>query len=158
MDTSTLNKKQFLPSHLCRLKAVWKGKQYMKKIVLAVTLLALAGSQVQNARAGDREWAVVGKVLTGIAAVDIIGHAIADRPAYYAPAPVAYYPPPVTYCPPPVVYRPAPVVVYQQPVCFQPAPAVVYRRPVVVRHEPIVSIGFGYGFDHHDHGYAYGRR
>src|SRR5262245_14125656 len=97
----------------------------MKKLVLAAALLAFAGTQVQNAKAGDREWAVVGKVLTGIAAVSVINHAIADAPTC-APAPVAY-------CPPPVVYQPAPVVYHPAPVVCAPAPVVVYQQPVVVR-------------------------
>ena len=137
----------------------------MKKIVLAVALLALAGSQVQNAKAGDREWAVVGKVLTGIAAVDILSHAFAPQPAYYAPAPA-----PVTYCPPaapvvyqpapvfyqtPVVYRPAPTVIYRPPVYVRSAPAVVYSRPVVVRSAPVVSVGVSFGHD--GHGFVRGR-
>ena len=136
-------------------------RQNMKKIVIAVALLALAGSQVQNAKAGDREWAVVGKVLTGIAAVDSLSHAFAPQPAYYAPppAPVSYCPPsapivyqsaPVFYRPAPVVYRPAPVVVYRQPVYVQRAPVVVYSRPASV-----VSVGVSFGHD--GRGYFRGR-
>jgi hypothetical protein len=139
-------------------------RQNMKKIVIAVALLALAGSQVQNAKAGDREWAVVGKVLTGIAAVDILSHAFTPQPAYCAPAPVTYCPPtapvyyqsaPVYYRPAPVVYRPAPVVVYRQPVYVQHASVVVHSRPVVVRSAPVVSVGVSFGHD--GNGYFRGR-
>jgi hypothetical protein len=100
----------------------------MKKMILTGTLMvALAGAGLQTARAGDREWATVGKVLTGVAVAGLIvaatdGHAQGSvnyswgAPAYCPPpAPPAVYcpapPPPVVYCPPPVVVYQAPVVV-----------------------------------------------
>ena len=61
----------------------------MKKIILAVAILAVVAAGAQTARAGDREWAVAGKVLTGVAAASVISHALAPRLAYsysYAPA------------------------------------------------------------------------
>lgn len=112
----------------------------MKKIMMTGTvILALAGASLQSVRAGDREWATVGKVLTGVAAAGLIVAATTDThvqatvsynygppaccppirpPCNQYPAP----PPPVAYCPPPV----APAVVYV------PAPVVIYRAPVVV--------------------------
>ena len=96
----------------------------MKKLILGLTILSLATAGVQNANAGDREWATVGKVLTGIAATAIIVSAI-DADSHcnvsysYAPA----------YCPPRVVCAPAPVVVYRAPVCAAPQVTYVdYRR------------------------------
>ena len=44
----------------------------MKKLMLATLALALAGMNVQTAKAGDCEWATVGKVLTGVAAAVVI--------------------------------------------------------------------------------------
>ena len=99
-------------------------------ILTGTVMVALAGASLQSARAGDREWATVGKVLTGVAVAGIIvaatdGHAQCsvsyNAPAYCppptppcnyypAPAPVIYCPPPVVYCPRPVVYCPPPAV------------------------------------------------
>lgn len=99
---------------------------YMKKIIVAATVLALAGASLQTANAGDREWATVGKILTGVAAVSLVAHAVESHPvnysvsySSYAPAPCA---PPRVYCPPSpqVVYVPAPVVYYPQPVYVTP--------------------------------------
>ncbi len=132
----------------------------MKKILLTITVLGfLAGSQVQNAKAGDREWAVAGKVLTGIAAASIITHAIAPAPVYAAPAPVYVAPAPV-YAAPAYAYAPAAPVVYYQPaapvVVCPPAPVVVYRQPVYVRPAPVFGFGFAIGREHgfgpRDHG------
>lgn len=80
---------------------------------VVATLLAVI-TLTAPAFAGDREWAVAGKVLTGVAAVSVI-----DR----------------------IVNPPQPVVVYQQPVVVsQPvvatAPVVVARPPTVVYVEP----------------------
>ncbi|HEY2329610.1 MAG TPA: hypothetical protein VGI63_07325 [Verrucomicrobiae bacterium] len=105
----------------------------MKKMILTGTvILALAGASLQAAHAGDREWATVGKVLTGMAVVGLVaavvdGHAHGSvsysygAPAYCPPlAPLCNY----TYCPAPVVpavYCPPPVVVYRAPVVVYPA-------------------------------------
>jgi len=53
-----------------------------------------------NVKAGDREWATVGKVLTGVAALHVVERIVCP------PQPqVVYVPQPVYY------YQPAPVVV-----------------------------------------------
>jgi hypothetical protein len=105
----------------------------MKTMILTGTvILALAGASLQTARAGDREWATVGKVLTGVAVAGLIvaaadGHAQAS--VSYSCAAPAYCPPPAppcnySYCPAPapqVVYCPPPIVVYREPVAFYPA-------------------------------------
>ena len=124
----------------------------MKKMILTGTVvLALAGAGLSSARAGDREWATAGKVLTGVAVAGLIvaasdGHAQYSvnysygAPAYYPPAPPCHYypaPPPVVYCPPPaprVVYCPPPVVYYAPPVACYPARPVVYYHPNKWRH------------------------
>jgi hypothetical protein len=97
----------------------------MKKIILALTTLAIAGASVQTASAGGGGWSTAGKVLAGITAGVVIGQALAPRPVYYAaPAPVYYPAPGYGYA---YSYAPAvqPAVVYAAP-----RPVVVYRPPV----------------------------
>jgi hypothetical protein len=118
----------------------------MKKMILALTTLAIAGTSVQTASAGGGGWSTAGKVLAGVTAGVVIGQALAPRPVYYAaPVPV-YYPAPgygyaysyASVAQPAVVYAaPAPVVY------AAPRPVVVYRAPVFVA-PPLVSVGFGY--------------
>jgi len=121
----------------------------MKKLILATMILGLAGAGVQTAKAGDREWAVVGKVLTGVAIASVITHAVAVEPApvYYSYSSPGYG---YGYCPAPprMVYaQPAPVVIYRAPACVAPAP---------VCHAPAPLVGFRFGFGggyhrfHHD--------
>jgi hypothetical protein len=115
----------------------------MKKVIVALTVLVLAGASVQTVSAGGCGWSTTGKVLAGVTAGLVIGQALAPRTVYYtAPAPVYYAPPTYSY------YYAAPVrptVVYAAPapmVYGAPAPVVVYRRPVYVA-PPVVSLSFG---------------
>jgi hypothetical protein len=114
------------------------------KTLIAITACAIALAGTRPAQAGDREWAVAGKVLTGVVAGSLLVRALdCDRaPAQtvvYAPAPVVYAPAPVVYAPAPVVSAPAPPpVVYVQPVYVAPAPYGYIHRPVVHRHYPVV--------------------
>ncbi|MEY4386211.1 MAG: hypothetical protein RLY20_1494 [Verrucomicrobiota bacterium] len=144
----------------------------MKKMILAAVAVAVVGMSTPTAHAGDREWATVGKVLTGVAAGVVIANAIDNGPGYasvgyssygcgasgvsvsystYAPAPcpppprVVYVAPAPVYVPAPVVCAP-PVVVYRPAVC---APAPVVCAPAPVRY---VSNGHGHGY-----GYGHGR-
>ena len=137
--------------------------------VLVVATLALAGSSLTPAHAGDREWAVAGKVLTGVVAAGVIAEAF--RPAPVAPTTAVVYqaPPTVVYqAAPAVVYHPAPppqvivapppvqVVYYSAPAVVAPAPVYVRPvcyRPVPVCAPPVVSVSFGFGprFGHHHH-------
>jgi hypothetical protein len=121
----------------------------MKKSILAFVTLTLVGAGVQNARAGDCEWAVAGKVLTGVAAAAFISSALQPEPVYtsHACAPVVYPAPArvYRYVPAPVVYAPVrPVVVYRAP-----APVVVRVAP-----PPVVTfrVAFGGGGHHRHHG------
>ena len=121
----------------------------MKKMILALTTLAIAGASVQTASAGSGGWCTAGKVLAGVTAGVVIGEALAPRPVYYAaPAPVCYPAPGYGYAysyaaPAPVVYA-------------APAPAVVYR-PAVYVAAPVVSVGFGYYGGYRSHYYRRGR-
>ena len=147
----------------------------MKKLIVAATILAIAGTSVQKAKAGEQEWATVGKVLTGAAIGAIVVSALDCAPAHCSvsytvstpvcppPAPVVCTPAPVVYAPPPVVVRPAPVVcapppvvVVRQPVVYAPAPAVVYHPPIHARRpRPVVvaQVTYGRGYDRHDRDY-----
>ena len=141
----------------------------MKKLILTAVAVGVVGFGVQNATAGDREWATVGKVLTGVAAGVVIAKAVNHSPTYasvsYGYAAPGYQvnytvstPPP---CPPPpqVVCAPAPVVVHQ-PVVYAPVPVVV-RHPMVCAPTPAYNVtyyhpgrGHGYG---HSKGHGRGR-
>lgn len=76
----------------------------------------MVGSLILSANtktlAGDREWATVGKVLTGVAALHVV-----DR----------------------IVNPPQPVVVYQQPVIVQhPTSVIVPHQTIVIQSSPVV--------------------
>jgi len=91
----------------------------MKKLI---TIAALSATLASQTFAGDREWATVGKVLTGVVAIEAIGRIVnpPTQVVYVQPQPVVYAQP--------VVVQPQPVVYYQ------PQPAVVvygaWGRPV----------------------------
>ena len=123
----------------------------MKKLILTTLALGLGAAGAPRANAGDLEWAVVGKVLTGVTAAAAIAHIAAPAPP---PPPVYQYnccPAPPSPAAPAVVYvsppPPPPVVVYQPPVIVVPAPVCVPT--------PVVSFQFGFGhavyrsFHHH---------
>ena len=105
----------------------------MKKLI---TIAALSATLTSQTFAGDREWATVGKVLTGVAVIHVIDRIVNP------PTQVVYvHPQPVVYAQP-VVVQPQPVVYYQ------PAP-VVYVQPAVVVYgswgRPV------YHYHHHHH-------
>ncbi len=118
---------------------VTKGSIMKKMILTGTVMVTLAAASLQSARAGDREWATIGKVLTGVTAVGLVaavidGHAHGGvsysygTPAYCPPsAPPCNY----TYRPAPgplVVYSPPSVVVCRAPAVFYPAHRVVHCR------------------------------
>jgi hypothetical protein len=129
----------------------------MKTMILTGTaILALAGASLQSARAGEREWATVGQVLTGVAVAGLVvaaadGHVQGSvNYSYNTPA---YCPPPAPPCnyypaPPRVAYCPAPVVeVWPKPVVYCPPPVVACGVPVVVnrpRHFVRYEVRHGY--------------
>ena len=121
-----------------------KGKIMKTMILTGTVILTLAGASLQSARAGEREWATVGQVLTGVAVAGLVvaatdGHVQGNvNYSYNAPAYCPPPAPPVVYCPapPPVVYCPPPVVVQPRPVVYCPPPVVAYAAPVVVVDHP----------------------
>ena len=92
-----------------------------------ITIAALGATLTSQACAGDREWATVGKVLTGVAAIQVIDRVLNPPPqVVYVQAQPVVYSQPVVVQPQPVVYvQPAPVV-YVHPSYYCPPPAVVY--------------------------------
>ena len=112
----------------------------MKKLI---TIAALSATLASQTFAGDREWATVGKVLTGVAVIHVIDRIVnpPTQVVYVQPQPVVYAQPVVVQ---PVVVQPVPVVYYQ------PAP-VVYVQP-----QPVVVLHGGWGrpvhhYHHHHH-------
>ena len=108
-----------------------------------ITIAALSATLVSQTFAGDREWATVGKVLTGVAVIHVIDRLVNP------PTQVVYVQPqPVVYAQPVVYVQPQPVV-YVQPV--------VYAQPVVyVQPQPVVVVYGGWGrpvhhYHHHHH-------
>jgi hypothetical protein len=99
----------------------------MKKLI---TIAALGATLASQTFAGDREWAAVGKVLTGVVVIEAVGRIVnpPTQVVYVQPQPVVYAQP--------VVVQPQPVVYYQPAtvVYVQPQPAVVvygsWGRPV----------------------------
>jgi hypothetical protein len=112
-------------------------RNFMKKLMATLTILAVVAGGTQTASAGDREWATAGKVLTGVVAGAVIARS-------FEPAPVFACPPAVVYTPSPgpgFYVRQAPVVVYVSPVFVRPAPVCVAP--------PVVTFGIGLGGVHH---------
>ena len=96
----------------------------MKKLI---TIAALGATLTSQTFAGDREWATVGKVLTGVAAIQVIDRVLnpPTQVVYVHPQPVVYSQP-VVVQPQPVVYVQPQPVVYVQPSYYCPPPAIVY--------------------------------
>ncbi len=110
----------------------------MKTAILTLTTLALAGAGLQNAAAGDHEWATAGKVLTGVLAGTVLVKALEGN----------HRPPPTCYvAPAPGVVAPPPAPVYYAPVYYvAPAPVVVAAPPAVVyAPRPVFAVSVGFG-------------
>jgi hypothetical protein len=94
----------------------------MKTILKVVTVGVIAALTLVTAPAktyaGDREWATVGKVLTGIAAVGFIAAIASQHDADVAPAGYCAPPPPPARCePPPPRWIPGHYEVRRERVC-----------------------------------------
>ena len=106
---------------------------------IALGLAALVA--LTNVKAGDREWATVGKVLTGVAALHVVERIICPP----QPQVVYVHQPVVVQSAPVVQYVPAPQVVYVQ------SPQVVYVSQPVYYHQPapvVVVHGHYHGHCH----------
>jgi hypothetical protein len=147
-----LNKTQIAPSDRLNLG---NERPNMKRLTLAATILAIAGMNIQTAKAGDREWATLGKVVTGVAVGALIINALDCEPAhcsvsYNYSAPPCLPPAPVVCAPSPVVYASAQVVCAPPRVVYAPRPVVVYRQPVYVA-PPRSLIGVRVAHANHRH-------
>lgn len=91
----------------------------MKKISFLLAVI-LAFNKLA---AGDREWAVVGKVLTGVAVVSVAQRAIEPQPVVVYQQPIIAQPQPIVVKP--VIMQPTPVVYYAPVIVYRPFP--VYR-------------------------------
>jgi hypothetical protein len=110
---------------------LFNGKNFVPVLLAALTLTS-------SAFAGDREWATVGKVLTGVAAIRVIDRIVTPpQPVVVYAQPVVVYQPVVT--PVAVVVASPPTVVYVQPapvVYYQPAPVIYYQPSPVIYYQP----------------------
>jgi hypothetical protein len=127
----------------------------MKKVVTVLAVCGLLVAGTQQSHAGDREWAVAGKVLTGVIAGAVIAKSFEPAPVVYHQAPtVVYQSAPVIVQQPQVVYA-QPQVIYTQPVVYQSAPVIVQSAPVVVYrpapvyYSPAPVVTQHYSFGHH---------
>lgn len=97
----------------------------MKTTAIMITALVLALAPYQS-QAGDKEWGVVGKVLTGVFALKVIDNIVSPSHTHVVHQPVVVQQPVCTQ-----------TVVVQQPVCVTPPPVVVYHHaPSVVVSTP----------------------
>lgn len=121
------------------------------RITFSTLALCMAlGAVAPRTLAGDREWAVAGKVLTGIAAATVVSRLLDPAPCVGTTAVVYQQPPVYVVNPPPapVVVAPAPVappapVAYAVPpptVVYATPPTVVYAPPAVVVSGPPVYV------------------
>ena len=120
-------------------------------MIVAATRLALAGANMETAKAGDCGWATAGKILTGVAAGVAIANTLNCQPAYY---PVTY--PQCAPCPAPMVYAPVRTVCAPVPVVYVPTPVAVYSRPVFITPRPLVNVNYRYNHRHQGPGYGSG--
>ncbi len=114
---------------------------------IALGLAALVALTNVKVNAGDREWATVGKVLTGVAALHVVERIICPP----QPQVVYVHQPVVVQSATVVHYVPAPQVVYVQ------VPQVVYVSQPVYYHQPapvVVVHGHNHG---HNHGHWHRR-
>ena len=107
----------------------------MKKALLVLSAAAVVHASLANVQAGDREWAVAGKVLTGVVAASVLARAIEPAPVYHYSQPVVVQSAPVVYQPAPV-YVPAPAPVVVQAPAPAPAPTIVYVQSAPVVYQP----------------------
>jgi len=98
------------------------GRNFMKKLIASLAILAVIVGGTQKVSAGEREWATAGKVLTGVVAGAVIARSFEPVTVYASPPPVVYTPPPAA-------------------ICVTPAP--VYVAP------PVVTFGIGFGGRYH---------
>ena len=106
----------------------------MKNTILLITAMALACAPLQS-QAGDKEWSVVGKVLTGIFAIKILDDVV-SKPKVVHQEVVVVQEPPVYHTPVTVVehVHHTPTVVVEHHYTYP------RRQRVVYHHAPSCSV------------------
>ncbi|MGC8885537.1 MAG: hypothetical protein ACP5MG_00060 [Verrucomicrobiia bacterium] len=111
----------------------------MKKLIAVVTAIGILGAtSTFPVKAGDREWATAGKIMTGVVAGIALANLLAPEPppVVYTSSSTVYVPQPQTTV---VVPQTVTTVVTQQQVVVQSAPVAVQTQPaVVVQSTPVV--------------------
>ena len=114
----------------------------MKKIIVLLLIGALTTLSTNRLNAGDKEWSVVGKILTGVAAAAIVGDALSHKHHHhhykgghsYRATPYAQKRVTVIHAP-----APAPVYVPAQPrVIIRHRPHFARQKTVIVESAPII--------------------
>ncbi len=60
----------------------------MKKALILLMAVAMTAAPLRSSFAGDKEWAIAGKVMAGLAALAVVSDLVADHhPMYIAPPP-----------------------------------------------------------------------
>lgn len=111
-----------------------------KSISVTMVGLMLGAVLPQSVRAGDKEWATAGKILTGLAVFGALTSIAQPQPEpYYVEQRTVYVQQPVyMYAPPPVVYAPtayAPQPYPQAQSSGQVPPPVPYQEAPVVQQQ-----------------------
>ena len=117
-------------------------RQKMKKIIAVAMLLAIATANVQTAHAGNREWATVGKVLTGVAAGVVIANALDCHPAHYSVTYSSYAPAPsiVRHHRQLFTRRPASRMRRRWSMCLRPRRWLFIKRPRIMSHRNLTPV------------------
>lgn len=105
----------------------------MKKLIIGALLASLVITQ-PVANAGDKEWAVAGKILTGLFVLDKI---VSPPPQVVYAQPTVVYTQPTTVTTT-TITQPTTVTTTTQHVIVQPQPHVIVQQPTVVYHQPMM--------------------
>jgi len=104
----------------------------MKKLIIGALLASLVITQ-PVANAGDKEWAVAGKILTGLFVLDKIVSPPPPQVVYTQPTVVYTQPTTVTST---TVVQPTTVTTTTQHAIVQPQ--IIVQQPTVVYHQPMM--------------------
>ncbi|MDA7632732.1 hypothetical protein N8766_01355 [bacterium] len=107
----------------------------MKKIIVLLLIGALTTLSTNRLNAGDKEWSVVGKILTGVAAAAIVGDALSHKHHHHHyKGRHSYRATPNRQSRVTVIHAPATPPVY---VPVQPR-VIVRHRPHFARHKAVI--------------------
>jgi hypothetical protein len=113
----------------------------MKKIIVLLLVGALTTISTNRLNAGDKEWSVVGKILTGVAAVAIVGDALSHHHPHPYKGRHSYRATPYAHKRVTVIHAPTlpPVYVPVQPrVIVRHRPHFARQKTVIVESPPII--------------------